>query len=373
MTQTVNIGVIGVGAFMARQHLPNMLRNPAIRIHTLCDVDEVLLAQRAVEFLPRRTTQRAEEVFADPEIQAVMIGTRANLHAAFVQMAARHGKGVFVEKPMAMNYEQVRDVLAAVRESKIQVGVGFNRRFAPIMVEARQLFRQCRRGAANVMYRIVDDHRIRPRYIFDMNNGGGHLLQEGCHVFDLLAWFLDEEPVEVFAAGPIETDNAVIVKYSGGSIATLLCGGKGGLFYPKELMEAFSGWTTLAMDQFYELRVDGPGQKLLKTFSLDPKSELSPDEPNMTGYYRASFSQRPEHDVTDLGEGNRLHRLRVDKGHAQAIAAFAAALTGEGSYSADAIAGARATVCALKAYESIKTNRPAAIRPSEYGMEDNRK
>lgn len=61
VSHIVNIGAIGVGAFMARQHLPNILKNPAIRLHTLCDLDAGLLQQRARNISPRparRTPRR---------------------------------------------------------------------------------------------------------------------------------------------------------------------------------------------------------------------------------------------------------------------------------------------------------------------------
>lgn len=364
----VNIGVIGIGAFMARQHLPNMLANPRIRIHTLCDTHAALLAERAAEFRPVHCTAEAEEVFGDPAIQAVLVGTRSEMHAPFIELAARHRKHVFVEKPMTRTYAETAAVLAAVRGTGINVGVGFNRRYAPIMVEAKRLFDGFRAGPANITYRIVDDHLIRPAYIFDMADGGGHLLQEGCHIFDLLAWFLGEEPVEIYAAGPIETDNAVIIKFDGGSLATLLCGGKGGLFYPKELMEVFCNRTTLSMDQFYELRLDGPGHNFRRTFALDPKSELTPAAAHMTAFYDTCFAQRPAHDVTDIVEGNRLHTLKVDKGHTQAIAEFAACVVEGRRYGIGVVDGARATVCALKAYESIRENRPVSIRRGDYGL-----
>ncbi len=364
----VNIGAIGVGAFMARQHLPNILRNPAIRLHTLCDLDAELLRQRASEYRPQATTVKAADVFANPAIDAVLVGTRSREHARFLLEAARWRKHVYVEKPMTMTYAETRQVLDAVRAAGITVGVGFNRRYAPSMVEARRLFRGYRRGAANVLYRIVDDHRIRPPYVFDLADGGGHLLQEACHIFDLLAWFLEEEPVEVYAAGPLETDNAVIVKFNGGSLATILCGGKGGVCYPKELMEVFCDARTLAVDDFYELRFDGPGGNGLRVFPATKPGAVQPPEATMTGFYRASFAARPPEDLVGPHAANHLPTPSLDKGHAQAMAAFAEAIVNRTPYAPGAIDGARATVCALKAYESIRANRPAAIGPGDYGL-----
>lgn len=369
MSRSVNIGAIGVGAFMARTHLPNIRRNPNIRIHTLCDVNAELLEQRRREYQPARCTTKAEDVFRDPEIDAVLVGTRGARHATFIEMAARYGKHIYVEKPMTQTYDETRQVLAVLKGVDINVGVGFNRRFAPGMLEARRLFQGYKAGkAANLVYRIVDDHRVRPHYVFDLNDGGGHLLAEGCHIFDLLAWFLDEEPVEIFAAGPLETDNAVILKYSGGSLATLLCGGKGGLFYPKELLESFCNNRTLVLDNFFELRLDGPGGNCLRTFPPAGENKIRPDEDSMTGFYRKEFAARPDYDIAEVHLGGKSFPTpSLDKGHAAAMAEFAAAVVEGRRFAINAVDGARATVCALKAYDSIRQNRPVAIAPAEYG------
>jgi len=365
MSQPVALGCIGVGAFMARTHLPNILKQPGIRLHTLCDLDEALLRRRAAEFRPRAAVTDAEAVFRNPEIDAVLVGTRSRDHAGLLLRAARAGKHVYVEKPMTMTLEETRAVLEAVRASGIRVGVGFNRRYAPAMVEARRRFQGYRRGPANVVYRIVDDHRVRPPYVFDLTEGGGHLLQEGCHVFDLLAWFLEAEPVEVYAAGPLETDNAVIVTYADGSLAVVLCGGKGGVCYPKELMEVFCAARTLVVDHFFELRLDGPGGSLRRTFPVPGAVPPLPED-SMTGFYTASFAARPPEDLVGAHAANHLPTPDVDKGHARALAAFAEALVGGRRFVPDETDGARATVCALKAYESIREHRPVPIEPAEY-------
>jgi predicted dehydrogenase len=367
MERVVNIGVIGAGAFMARQHLPNMLRNPAIRLHTLCDLNEELLRTRREEFHPQVCTTREDDVFTCPEIGVVMIGTRSAQHACFIEKAARHGKHVFVEKPMTMSLEETQRVLESVRSSGITVGVGFNRRFAPSMIEAKRLFNEYRQGPAHVIYRIVDDHEVRPAYIFALKEGGGHLLQEGCHIFDLLSWFLDREPVEVYCAGRLEADNMLLLKFADDSLATIVCGGKGGVFYPKECMEVFCNRTTLVMDHFFELRMDGPKGNLIKRFPLDRKSASALHDNTMTGLYDAHFAMRPPHDLVGAHAANKYFTLAPDKGHDGEIRAFADTIVRGTLFAPGVVDGARATVCALKAYESIRRNQPVSISPAEYG------
>ena len=377
MSGKTNIGVIGVGAFMARQHLPNIMRNPFIQIHTLCDLNNELLEKRSSEYHPLFCTNNSEEVFSNPDIDAVIVGTRGVAHSHFIEMAAKYDKHIYVEKPMTQTYEETAKVLKTLEGSNINVGVGFNRRFAPIMIEAKNLFQEYKKGPANIIYRIVDDHRIRPSYIFDMKDGGGHLLAEGCHIFDLLAWFLEQEPIEIYCAGPLETDNVAIIKFDDGSIATLVCGGKGGQFYPKECMEVFCDARTLVIDHFHEIRFDGPKMNFIKQFHLSVKNRCPLDENSMTGFYKKCFDSRPEEDIFGEHAADDIPSPSVDKGHIQAMNAFVDAVIDDKPYSMNAIDGARATICALKGYDSIRENRPMKITPGEYGIfninEDNEK
>ncbi len=364
----LNAGIIGAGAFMGRQHLPNLADNPRYRVHTICDLNRELLEQRRREFNPVRVTVDDREVLDDPEIDVLFIGTRNALHAHYIEQAAQRGKPVFVEKPMTSNYAETERILAAVRANPVQLGVGFNRRYAPIMLAAKQSFEKYRKGSAHLIYRIVDDHDIRPRYIFDMQDGGGHLLQEACHIFDLLAWFLDAEPVEVYAAGPLETDNIVVLTFDDGSLATVVCGGKGGLYYPKELMEVFCNRTTLAVDGFFELRIDGIHGNLIRAF---PESIASgPGASSMDEFYRTSFAMRPDCAPDDTETLLAGCKRTADKGHRGIIDAFARSILSGEPFRPGAIDGARATDCALKCYESIREQRPVTL--ACYGGADSR-
>jgi predicted dehydrogenase len=351
---------------MARHHLPNILELPEVKLRTLCDLDEKLLARRQNEYHAEYITCDADKIFRDPEINIVLIGTRSKMHAYFILEAAKAGKHVYVEKPMTMTMDETEKVISAVKKSGINVGVGFNRRFAPSVIESKKLFQDYKKGPANIYYRIVDDHRIRPHYIFDMNNGGGHLLQECCHIFDMLSWFLESEPVEIYCTGPLETDNVLIMKFSDESIATVICGGKGGLCYPKECMEVFCSNRTLVLDSFYEIRYDGPEGNFIKHFPDGIKNIGEFSENSMSEYYRRSFSVRAQKDTVGEHAANGFPLPAPDKGHKGLIKAFINAAVLEKKFSIGISAGARATICALKAYESIKTNRPYSINPDAW-------
>ena len=361
MKKDVSVAMIGCGAFMGRQHLPNIAKMPNVKIRILCDLNGELLKKRQEEYKVENITSNADEIFEDPAIDVVLVGTRSNMHANFILEAAKAGKNVYVEKPMTMSMEETGKVMQAIKESGINVGVGFNRRFAPGAIEAKRLLQSYKSGPANIYYRIVDDHRIRPHYIFDMNDGGGHLLQECCHIFDLLAWLLESEPVEIYCTGPLETDNVLIMKFADESIATVICGGKGGLCYPKECMEVFCSSHTLVLDNFYEMRYDGPEGNFIKHFTEGSKNMDNFKENSMTEYYRAYFDMRPEDDLTGEHAANGLPIPSLDKGHKGLMKAFIDAISSGEKFSVGASAGARATICALKGYESIAKNIPCKI------------
>jgi|GEM_PF-580115 len=372
-SRVVNVAVIGLGAFMGEKQLPRLIRSPGVTLHTICDRNEQRLADRAAQYRPARSVTNSEAVFDDPAIDAVIVGTRHDQHAPMIESAVLSGKHILVEKPMTCTLEESRHVLdLAGRHPGVQVGVGFNRRFAPAMIAAKRAYRSVRSGPSNIVYRIVDDHHLRPRYIFDMDDGGGHLLLEGCHIFDLLAWFLEEEPVEVYAKGPLATDNVVLITFSDGSIATIVCGGKGGACYPKECMEVFNNRTTIAVDQFFELRIDGPSGNEISHFQVE--SDAGTDLPihNMSEFYSHSFSQRPAgEDVTKQTLHDSL-RLAPDKGHAGLIDAFISAIVRRDTFSIGPVDGARATMCALMGYESIRRQAPVEIDPGLYQVSASR-
>ena len=88
-----------------------------------------------------RTTTNAEEVLADPAIDAVFVVTRHHSHAGFICRALEHGKSVFVEKPLALTRAEVDGILDVVeRTGNDRIMVGFNRRFAPLLVGMRERF-----------------------------------------------------------------------------------------------------------------------------------------------------------------------------------------------------------------------------------------
>lgn len=355
----INAGFIGVGAFMHRMHLPHTFANPKYRIHTLCDLNEDLLKERARQYKPLKTTTDYRDILKNPEIDVVFIGARHDKHAFFIKECAGAGKNIMVEKPMTITDQESKEVIDCVRKSKVKLMVGFNRRFSPAMVDAKKIYQENKLSSANIYYRMATEDRDMNYYGFDVDKFGGHLVTEVCHIFDLLSWFLEEEPKRIYAAGDLKTNQNVTITFDKGSVATILNSSSGTLNYPKEYMEVFAGYTTLAIDWFSEIRFskDGEYRRINYPMKKDKVPEVTCDRPDMPIdiYKKYEFIAK-----------NKLYwdrDFQPDKGHYAELDIYADALLEGKPSPVNERDGARATAMALAANESIRQNLPQLIDP----------
>jgi len=181
-------------------------------------------AQRRFGFERCSTDYRG--LLDDEAVDAVVIATRHHAHAAMVCEALRAGKAVFVEKPLAVDSDQMQAILAAVGDSgNDRLMVGFNRRFG------------ARRGPMQVRY-DVNAGRLEAGSWYAQPEEGSRLVGEGCHFIDTVSWWLDQDPVAVFAAATGDPDDtASTLLYPDGSVATIAYQTGGDSRAPKELLQ----------------------------------------------------------------------------------------------------------------------------------------
>jgi polar amino acid transport system substrate-binding protein len=182
------------------------------------------------------------------DINTIFIATPHVSHASFVIDGIKAGKNVFVEKPLAMNMEQLKEVVHAKKEATQSLMVGFNRRFAPVSEEIKK-------ELGNTGEPLVVNIRVNAGFIPKDHwsqipeVGGGRIVGEICHFIDLMQYFTGSDPVRVFAES-INTSNeqltsadnlAVTIKFSDGSVGNLAYVANGDKSLPKENIEVFSG------------------------------------------------------------------------------------------------------------------------------------
>ena len=214
----------------------------------------------------------------NPLINTIAIVTRHNSHAYFVQQALKAGKNVFVEKPLAITYEELENVKSAYDEAiKAEKApilmVGFNRRFSPQIQKMKALLAPIKEPKSFVMTMnagsIPSDH-----WTQDNNVGGGRIIGEACHFIDLMRYLADSEIVSVQARRMGDTDAvnitedkaAIILGFADGSFGTIHYLANGAASFPKERIEVFVAGGTLQLDNFIKLK--GFGWKGFKKLNL---------------------------------------------------------------------------------------------------------
>jgi len=196
LADELQAALIGCGSW-GRQHAESAQALSGLRMAAFCDLREEQAAAYCAEFGGEYATADAERVFADPSIEAVFIATTHDTHMPLATAAARAGKHIFLEKPMAINAADARAIRDAVREAGVQLQMGFKFRFAPMVRRVREFLRQPRL----VVGQLVDTPWQETSWTMDPVRGGGNFISQGCHNLDLVCFLAGAEPVEVHAHG----------------------------------------------------------------------------------------------------------------------------------------------------------------------------
>lgn len=269
----LGVAVIGAGSFASGHHLPNLKRIAGCRLEAVVARTGSKAKQAAKKFGARVCATDYREVLASPDVQAVVIATRHDSHKDIAVAAAEAGKHVFVEKPLALTIEDCEAILTAAGRAKVLVSVGFNRRFS---AHARALRDALMRssGPRMITYRCNAGALPLGHWAADAHEGGGRILGEAVHFFDLCAWLAGEAPSSISAeriAGPADAEDnlSVGLRFPGGSLATVIYTTLGSAAFGKERIEAFAGGGAALLDDFRAVQFTGMPGKALKTTTED--------------------------------------------------------------------------------------------------------
>ena len=260
------IGFIGVGNFAKSVLLPNLKKLNA-PILTLASSDGLSASVAAKKFgVPKATSDR-EIIFQSPEINTVFISTRHDSHAKLVVQALQNKKHVFVEKPLAVNEEQLEEVYQAVKANpELHLMVGFNRRFSPFSKKLKQAI-QDRSDPISVIITVNAGAIPMDHWVHDPVMGGGRIIGEGCHFVDLARYLTGASIKEVGAmrtnghSGTDEDKTSIFLTFEDGSQATIHYLANGHPRFPKERVEVFSSLRVFQIDNFTQLTSYGSNVK----------------------------------------------------------------------------------------------------------------
>jgi len=272
------LSVIGAGNYASRILIPAFARAGA-RFHTLAASSGLGPSQLGPRHRFRQASTDIAATIADPAAQALVIATRHDSHAALVQQALAAGKHVFVEKPLCLTAAELEAIEASLAHSSGLLMVGFNRRFAPLLLELRQQLSRLP-GPRAFMYicnagAIPADH-----WTQDPERGGGRLLGEACHFVDLLRHLAGSpiEQLQLLSAAdskPRPDTFSLSLRFTDGSIGTVHYFANGSKAFPKERLEVFASGRVLRLDNYRTLKAWGlPGFRTRRSLAQD-KGQLA--------------------------------------------------------------------------------------------------
>ncbi len=256
-TGEVRAALIGAGLFARGTLIPAMKGIPGLRLRAVAATRAATAEDTARRLGLDYATTDIARILADPEIDLVFILTRHGAHAALAAQALRAGKHVFVEKPLAVNEEQLNEVAEAYTPARRCLLVGFNRRFAPATRQALARLRDVN-GPKTILIRVNAGSVPQDSWVHDPVEGGGRIIGEVCHYIDLAQALSGARPVRVSAVatraagtGAVESDNvSVTLTMHDGSIATILYAAGGDKSYPRERIEVFGGGAVAVIENF---------------------------------------------------------------------------------------------------------------------------
>ncbi|MDQ4142641.1 MAG: Gfo/Idh/MocA family oxidoreductase, partial [Actinomycetota bacterium] len=237
----VRLGVIGAGSYATAMLLPHLREREDVELVEVATTTGLSATNAGRKFGFQRFSTDHHALLTDKGIDAVMIVTRHDSHARLVCEALRAGKAVFVEKPLAIDEPQLEAICTAVAETgNDRLMVGFNRRFAPLLVELRNEWGR-RAGALQIRYDVNAGSLEPDSWYARSEEQGSRVVGEACHFVDTASWWLESDPLEVFAAAtPQDSDDCVFTLiYPDGSLATISYLTRGDNRYPKEVLQVF--------------------------------------------------------------------------------------------------------------------------------------
>jgi len=255
-SDTVNVGLIGGGNFAKGTILPVLKKLDKVHIKAVATATGKSAQDIAKKYGCEYATTDYNKILDGEDINLVIIATRHNLHAQIAVEALKRDKNVHVEKPLALNMEDLKAVIEAEKSSQGRLMVGFNRRFAPQALKAKEKFSQ-RKTPLMIHCRVNAGYIPPDHWAHDPVEGGGRIIGEVCHFVDFLQFLTGSAPERVYAtkvatgANVIAEDNVnITIDFADGSTGTILYTALGDKSLPKEYIEIFGGGKAISINNF---------------------------------------------------------------------------------------------------------------------------
>jgi myo-inositol 2-dehydrogenase / D-chiro-inositol 1-dehydrogenase len=261
--RAITAGILGAGR-IGKIHANNLMAMTGVRLKAIADpyVDFKEWPGGAIV-----TSNDPKAVLNDGEIEAVLVCSPTPSHAEFTEAAARAGKHVFCEKPIALDPERVRETLKVVERSGVKLQVGFNRRFDPTFARVRRAVVDGEIGDVQLVRITARDPAPPPAEYVQAS--GGMFVDMTIHDFDMVRFLSGSEIEEVYAFGAVLVDPAIGKAGDIDTAVTTLRLSNGGLAVIENSRKAVFGYDqrieVFGSKGGIEARNETPAQTVLRT------------------------------------------------------------------------------------------------------------
>ncbi|HDZ12520.1 MAG TPA: Gfo/Idh/MocA family oxidoreductase [Bacteroidetes bacterium] len=229
--QPLKIGILGFGRFAESAILPAMQQTKLVKLVAIQKRNISIARAKAGQYGIPYAYDSEEELVRNPDVEAVFIASSNNQHLPQTRIAARHGKHVLCEKPMALSVPEAREMIRVCRENEVKLMIAHMLRYSKSVREARQIYSSGALGDVRLAHSdFCIDAKESPRaWIADPAvAGGGPVMDVGVHALDTIRCILGRkiEEVQAFLEPPltqdqIEWDAQIGLRFSGGLFATI--------------------------------------------------------------------------------------------------------------------------------------------------------
>lgn len=347
----VRVGVIGCGRIGRNTHVPALLENSKSRLVAICDEDEASLGKVGDKYGIKNRFRDYRELLASELADAVIICTPTDTHSEIALAAIECGTNVLCEKPLASDLNEAQLVASAVRRKRICFMVGFNYRFLPNHIKARDLIRSGKIGEPV----LIRGQMVAPgpygsgineeELVREAEKRKGCLFDLGAHIADLFAWMVGD-PREVYAG---------FTEFAGSHVdgaATVLV-----RFNSEVLGNIVVTWLDLPdIEAMSDSRV-------IEVIGTKGKIDSQIFGPSLYYYSSGSITSkiRGRIRITPLGVDPRLPDDALKQSYRKEIDCFLEAILNNKGPPATADDGLRALRVVVAAYESAKLGRPVSL------------
>jgi predicted dehydrogenase/threonine dehydrogenase-like Zn-dependent dehydrogenase len=266
----VTVGLLGAGVFATGTLIPALKASSQTILVAVCSATGSHAQHAAHKFGFRTRTTDETQLIHDPGVNTVVIATRHHLHANQVLEALASRKNVFCEKPLCLSEDELRSIarayLGITKIERPALMVGFNRRFAPMILRMKSFLDRVSEPLV-LNYRVNAGYLPSDHWVNDREQGGGRILGEVCHFVDSLMFLASSPVVEVEAravgnTGRYSGENVLIsLKFANGSQGTISYLANGDRSFSKERIEAFGGGSVAVLEDFRRLELVRNGRK----------------------------------------------------------------------------------------------------------------